>query len=213
MRCDGRALDSRRKLYFRILNSSIIADLVFFFSHIANGKDSNNRTRVSKANSFISNSSNDMTNSTHVDAHIFPGAESEIPFPRRRKQKRKKNYVGIRNKRAVVVDGDSGHAEMEWNIKWNKKKACTKCRCVAVLPVRAMINGKQTFISVAEMFAVKHHYCAWAIRASANVFCPVLSVAQGEFFFSLVSISCVICLNSSNEINDDLTPAIVDILL
>lgn len=124
--------------------------------------------------------------------HTFSLAQrARYHFHDEENKNEKKNYVGIRNKRAVVVDGDSGHAEMEWNIKWNKKKACTKCRCVAVLPVRAMINGKQTFISVAEMFAVKHHYvCLGHTRLCQRLLPRPLSSARGVFFLSRFHFVC-----------------------
>lgn len=109
-------------------------------------------------------------------------------------EKQKEKLCG---KRLVLVDGDSNDDEME------QEKGMYK------MPMRGFAACAHHDKSKSVIYLIVSQSVVRCTRHRGIFFFFVCFAVRGEFFF-LVSISCVICLNSSNEINDDLTPALDD---
>lgn len=101
-----------------------------------------------------------------------------------------------KGKRLLLVDGDSNDDEME------QEKGMYK------MPMRGFAACARHDKSKPVIYLIVSQSVVRRTRWREIYFFRLLRCTRGVFF--LVSISCVICLNSSNEINDDLTPALDD---
>lgn len=212
----------------RILNSSIIADLVFAFCIYISWVGWNKWTQA-RAHLCLSQmkASDTLYSFSHANTHAVFSARSKIPFSRRRKwknrRKKTKKFGKERHFGWTIMANATTRRNNEWSSErlGNKKEACTKCkRC---LP--ACVRHDKS--NVVIIWAASHHYvdtfffffffsgrsrlCQPTIYFAFFSFSsrPLLCHAKGSFFsLAFISISSVIWTNSSDEINDDLTPAI-----
>lgn len=138
--------------------------------------------------------------------HFF-AVQRMLSFSERRKQRAKELWWNLEQKRlpwwwwwSVVI------AANNWETRKGHVRNVDACECCAMI-----INRELPSISVTEMPSCKTSLCVRGPNIE-DVFFFILLVRRARGVFSDF-ISCVICLNSSNEINDDLTPAIDDVLM